>query len=254
MPVMRLALLLLAALFVTPAHASDGVLEINQACAATGCFAGDTPGFPVNITAAGSYRLTSNLVVPDASTSAIIATFGDVSIDLGGFTIKGPAQCSGIPATCTQTGSGVGVSGAGHTHIFNGTVRGMGSIGIAPGADGRVWDVTVSGNGEEGLYLSRGDSVRNSTILSNGADGIKANTGGGFAEVAGCTVRGNGGHGVVASNGLIVDSMFHANGGAGISGSAAYKGNIVSSNATLGVSSGEAIGCNSIDGVAVCPP
>ena len=53
-------LLLLA--FAGPALAVDGVVEINQTCAVnTGCFAGDTPGFPVTITVAGSYRLTSNL-------------------------------------------------------------------------------------------------------------------------------------------------------------------------------------------------
>jgi hypothetical protein len=42
--------------------ASDGQLEINQACAVnTGCFPGDDPGFPVTITQPGSYRLTGNL-------------------------------------------------------------------------------------------------------------------------------------------------------------------------------------------------
>ena len=67
----RLMLLLLFAL-ATPALASDGVLEINQTCAVqTGCFPGDTAGFPVKITASGSYRLTGNLVVPDAFTSGI---------------------------------------------------------------------------------------------------------------------------------------------------------------------------------------
>ncbi len=45
----------------TSAFATDGVLEINQTCAVqTGCFAGDTAGFPVEIDVAGSYRLTSN--------------------------------------------------------------------------------------------------------------------------------------------------------------------------------------------------
>lgn len=39
-----LVLLLLS--LVSPAFASDGVLEINQTCAAgPGCFAGDTAGF-----------------------------------------------------------------------------------------------------------------------------------------------------------------------------------------------------------------
>lgn len=44
-----------AALSSIPASASDGVLEINQTCAIqTGCFAGDTAGLPVTISASGS--------------------------------------------------------------------------------------------------------------------------------------------------------------------------------------------------------
>ena len=48
----------------TPALAVDGVIEINQARAmAGGITAGDNPGFPVNLTESGSYRLTSDLTV-----------------------------------------------------------------------------------------------------------------------------------------------------------------------------------------------
>jgi hypothetical protein len=55
---------LLLLLFAAPALASDGVLEINQTCAVeTGCLAGDSPGFPVTISTAGSYRLTGSLNV-----------------------------------------------------------------------------------------------------------------------------------------------------------------------------------------------
>ena len=43
-------LVLLFLVLATPALASDGVLEINQTCAVqTGCFTGDTAGFPVTI-------------------------------------------------------------------------------------------------------------------------------------------------------------------------------------------------------------
>ena len=48
-----LLLLLLSAL---AAHADQGSLEINQLCVASGCFAGDSPGFPVEITQPGSYQ------------------------------------------------------------------------------------------------------------------------------------------------------------------------------------------------------
>jgi len=40
---------LLAATLASAASASEGVLEISQACAAVGCFPGDGPGFPVTI-------------------------------------------------------------------------------------------------------------------------------------------------------------------------------------------------------------
>jgi hypothetical protein len=57
----RLMLILLLLLFATPALAVDGVLEINQTCAVqTGCFAGDTAGFPVTI---GASRARSGIVL-----------------------------------------------------------------------------------------------------------------------------------------------------------------------------------------------
>jgi hypothetical protein len=44
-----------------PAHAVDGVLEINQACAVnTGCFVGDTAGYPVVECLWGSRREAGN--------------------------------------------------------------------------------------------------------------------------------------------------------------------------------------------------
>lgn len=54
----RLALFVLLSLAApltgTSAFASDGALEISQACATAGCFSGDTPGLPVTIRRSGS--------------------------------------------------------------------------------------------------------------------------------------------------------------------------------------------------------
>jgi hypothetical protein len=56
------ALLLAATLVPLPGAAVDGVIEINQSRAlAGGVTPGDAPGFPVTISARGSYRLTGNL-------------------------------------------------------------------------------------------------------------------------------------------------------------------------------------------------
>src|SRR5262245_35297368 len=109
------------------AWAEPGDLEINQACATgPGCFAGDAPGFPVQISAAGSYRLTGNLVVPSENTDAIqvlvLATPTPVTIDLGGHEIRGPVVCSGSPIACVPgsgTGRGIG-SSADRTAVRNG--------------------------------------------------------------------------------------------------------------------------------------
>ena len=51
---LRLLLPIAPLLAAGPVRAGDGVLEISQTCAIeTGCFTGDTPGFPVTIASAG---------------------------------------------------------------------------------------------------------------------------------------------------------------------------------------------------------
>ena len=69
-----------ALLLASAALAVDGVIEINQARAAAGNVTpGDGPGFPVVISASGSYRLTSNL----------LATSGQDGIDVTTSTLHG---------------------------------------------------------------------------------------------------------------------------------------------------------------------
>jgi hypothetical protein len=107
------------------------VITIDQAKATNGnVTAGDAAGFPITINASGSYKLTSNLVVP-AGTDAILVTAGNVSIDLNGFSIIGPGNCSGQPAsmTCTATGTRGISSAVSNIHrlsVRNGMVGGFG--------------------------------------------------------------------------------------------------------------------------------
>ncbi len=98
-----LAQLLLAA----PVGAVDGVVEINQARAlAGGVTTGDTPGFPVTISQPGSYRLTSGLNSTNTGVPIVrIEVSGSVKLDLNGFSITGPNECSGVPLVCTGTAS-----------------------------------------------------------------------------------------------------------------------------------------------------
>ena len=128
--------LLLFLALPSPALADDGVLGINATCAVqTGRFAGDTPGYPVTLSQPGSYRLTSNLVQPDAATSVIRATANDVS----GASAK------------------------------NGAVRGA-ARGIFLGDHCAVSDLRVIETTHSGVETQVGVSVASDTIFSLGSN------------------------------------------------------------------------------------
>ncbi len=172
---------------VTLAHpvlASDGLVEINAASAtAGGITPSDLPGLPVTIDTPGSYVLTSDLVIPGADTSAIVTTGPSLStnqltIDLNGFQIVGPTQCSGPDTSCNPTGTGdgirVGPGGAWTLTVRNGYIVGMGNLGISSNSRVEIFDVTIGSNGGGGVVLN-GGKVANSTIRANGGDGIRSN-------------------------------------------------------------------------------
>jgi hypothetical protein len=238
------------------ARAVDGVLEIDQTCALAGCFPGDTAGFPVT-TGTGSYRLTSDLVVPD-TTGVFVAT--GASLDLNGFAIRGGGTCTGEPVTsCAGSTSGSGISTGERARVHGGHVQGF-TTGVAADNDARLFDLQVSHNSSTGVQLSRGASLRDSVVVFNGGSGVTSTAGGGFGEVVGCTVRGNALNGVTMSGGLVLDSRLQNNGLEGLrsfsgSSDAGYANNIINGNNGAGanVTGGRSIGCNVIDGAAVCP-
>jgi len=254
--VIALACALLAA-SAAAVHAGEGAREINQACVATGCFPGDTPGFPVQIETPGSYRLTSNLYVPNADATAIYAFALGATIDLAGFRVQGVNTCTGEPVTsCTTSAVAAGVWTGDRGRLFGGTIEGFGN-GIVGGRDARIHDVIVSQNANNGITAFRGLSVRDSTIVSNGGAGIQANSGGGHLEVSGCTIRGNQEQGVLVSSGLILESRIHNNGGPGIQtgGSTGVGLNQLSGNNGDGaeMTGGSILACNTIEASAECP-
>jgi parallel beta-helix repeat protein len=211
------ALLVVAA----AAHAVDGVLEINQTCAVNaGCFAGDTPGLPVTISAAGSYRLTSNLVVPDPNTDGIQLSAPDVSIDLGGFEIVG-AGCVGATTSCTPaTGTGIGVNatslGIPGASVSNGSITGMGGFGLRLGIQAKVTHLRVRWNRSVGIFAYLGSGISGNIVYENGGSGIEAEDG---ASISGNTAFGNGGSGITAGDGSTVSgNTSDANGFDGIDG------------------------------------
>jgi hypothetical protein len=165
-----------------PTRAGDGAKLLKQ------------PGaFPIVISQSGSYRLKSNLVVPDANTTAIDVEASDVTIDLNGFAILGPYVCSGTPGNCRAGGSGGGITGPGavtpaRVTVRNGTVKGMGGTGISLGEQGIVEDVRAIGNSGNGILVLGEGKIVGSIAIGNSGYGI---TTGGGRIVTGNIANGN---------------------------------------------------------------
>ena len=221
-----------------PVQASDGALEINQTCAVeTGCFAGDTPGYPVTIGEAGSYRLTSNLSIT-ADVTGIEISSSYVTLDLGGFQIAGPVSCSGtgIDLTCSARGTSDGVlalSSARYVTIRNGTVRNMSRDGVGIEADGTVEGIVARHNSRHGIASSQSVHARHSQAIENGDDGFDLDQG---SIVDGCTATGNWQHGVEidAEGGVVYGTVSRGNGARGlniVAGSRFGKNNVSTGHA-----------------------
>ncbi len=211
----------LVALFAESALAIDGVTEINQARAiAGGVTASDTPGFPVTLDTAGSYRLTGSLTVPDLNTSGVVIASNRVHFDLNGFSISGPGGGTG-------TGSGISTAGS-LTGIWvgNGFVSGMGDAGCWLGSDAFVERVIASGNGGDGIAARRLSSV---IANSNGNRGLLG------VRIQQCVADQNG-IGIGVETGIVADCSLHEN-GIGIDAifSPVIRGNEIAFSDTYGI-------------------
>ena len=182
-------------------YAVDGVVLIDQNRALAGNVTpGDAPGFPVTISVPGSYRLSGNLMVPDAHTSAISITADHVTIDLNGFSIIGPTVCTGRPVTAcnptTSDNSGHGVDGGSQNNVtvLNGSVSGMGGFGISLLGIGGSVEKVHADNNHLGIALRFG-TVSGSISIANFTYGISCAN----ATCTGNVARGNGSAGILAS-------------------------------------------------------
>jgi hypothetical protein len=223
-------------------YAQDGVTLIDQTSALTGNVTpGDAPGFPVTISRSGSYRLGSNLILPNAITSGIQITAPNVTLDLNGFSIIGPGVCTQDPlgfATCPTPGQAVGVSagddqtpGPRSITVLNGSVRGMTFTGIQLTGDGStvervksdgnfragfdvngtVSESSATGNGFDGIVAL---TARNNTSVKNRRFGVEVRTLGGL--VTGNIAMLNGNQGITAAESTITGNTSTFNQGAGI--------------------------------------
>jgi len=208
--------------FAPAALAVDGTVLINQSTITNGLTGCPTGGrFPIVICQSGSYRLSGNLTVPDANTDAIHINADNVSLDLNGFAILGPATCQAgtFPVPCSVTGFGFGiVSDNNNISVSNGAVNGMGGSGI-------------------GLF---GVGVRIEGLrVANNADVFGAAIGANFADISNCTVTTNAGDGIFLGAGTVSLNFIGFNDGNGIispsavEGVTALKPGLVASNNTV---------------------
>lgn len=269
------------------AQAVDGVVLIDQAKAlAGGVTSVDAPGFPVTIGSSGSYRLSGNLTVPDANTTAIEITAPEVTVDLNGFAIKGPCVCSqgsDKSVTCSPTGVGRGITSASQKDVAiqNGSVKGMGNYGIyLGGANCIVEGIRASSNGQDGIRLTgtagnnasttnKGQGIvattaTNNTASYNGQVGITAttvtnststgNAGNGInaTTITGCTSNSNGRYGLLAN--MASNNTASGNTLYGLMSLGGYAQNVLVYNNGTGaqVSGGVNLGQN-LCGSTICP-
>jgi hypothetical protein len=183
------------------ATAEESLVRIDQAAVKA------AGGFPYKITQPGSYRLTSNLVVP-ATANGIMVTASNVVLDLNGFSISCAGnQLAGItedPASATSFTN---------VQVRHGTVTGCGTgVYLASTFSSDIEDLTVSNYTKVGIQLSVGQ-VRRSTLLGNGVLGSVS-----------LFLQG----GIVESNHLIGDN-FGISGGVG---SLLITGNVIEASMT----------------------
>ncbi|MFK7898468.1 MAG: hypothetical protein AB8G23_21730 [Myxococcota bacterium] len=248
----RIAPVMLGLALAPMASASGGAFEISQACAvSTGCFPGDSPGYPVTINAGGAYRLTSNLRVTDAADVGIQVTASHVDLDLNGFSLscaEFTPPFSVTPCSDTQNASGNGIQALSPVKglsVRNGTVRDMAANGLSV-HDAQISSLTVMGNSRAGILLG-GGLVEKSNVYDNQLNGIWTLS---ASRVAGNVVRDNGGVGILSGqHSAVIGNVAVGNGLSGISATnSIISQNSSSENGTSGIfASGGSVHSNVVD-------
>ncbi|MCD4748020.1 MAG: right-handed parallel beta-helix repeat-containing protein [Thermoanaerobaculales bacterium] len=240
--------------------AGEGVMEINQTVVEQGLppcsYLG--AGFPCDINSSGSYVLTGDLVAPDQNTDVIVVRSDNVTIDLNGFSIIGPNDCTlnDTVIECTAVGGGVGIlsSIGDNITVRNGTIRGTGDSAIALQDRTTVENIQVRDAGSEAIIVGSDShvvsctvtEVKGSAVYLFGSNAVVRDCQvsiidkvGVYVELEGATITGNtimrtgffaGGEGIyVAGSATVVGNTVHRSGGHGIvvGANGLVRGNVV---------------------------
>ena len=209
---------------------------------------------PRRIGGAGSYRLTSNLVIPNDDTDGIRITTSDVGIDLNRFAVISSfcldENSSCRPNSGTGTGIKVTTTASRGISVRNGSITGLGARGVQLGEQAEVSDLLVRWNGGDGIYVDVGSSVSNSVVFANGGDGIVADSG---SSVFDNTVNNNLADGIETGGGCSVrTNTVRSNNGLGLrmGSQSAYRDNTLSGNGGGCVTGGLTTGGNACNGAS----
>lgn len=176
-----LAFSLLGLLSLHGTAQAQTTLDQNKALAG-GSLPGDAPGFPITISQPGSYKLTSNLVVP-ANTTAIDITVPGVTLDLNGFSVMGPVKCVlGAPGmtlcNAAQNNFGTALIQAVDTTVLrNGIVQGSNGVGIKlTGQAHLLENLTVTATAGAGVLRNGGSgptTLKSVRVIGSLFDGVQ---------------------------------------------------------------------------------
>lgn len=166
--------------------------------------------FPIVINQAGSYVLTSNLVVTDPNLNAIEITVNDVTLDLNGHKIQGPH--TGSP--WGGTGNGIYANDKYNLTIRNGRIWGFGGDGVHlystypsnQGAGHRIEKIQAANNGKYGIK-AYSCLISSSTTNNNNEAGIDATD----STITDCVANKNLFFGILASSCTLANSTINRN-------------------------------------------
>ncbi len=235
-----LALAGIAAIFL-PAYAGD--LEPSGAPAPTmktldevePRIAIHASDMPLTITEPNSYYLAEDVNFTDDANNAITIGCDDVTIDLMGYTLKGPDSGS------TR---GIYMYGRNNVEIRNGTIRDFGSLAVYEGGSNgnnhRLIDMRFLSNGS-GVYLNGGGHlVKDCTAADNTSSyGMAVGYG---STVTGNTCHDNVVYGIFAdSSGRVSGNICYNNGQYGIytNSGCTITGNTAMNNTDTGIYASE---------------
>lgn len=155
---------------------------------------------PYVINASGYYRLGDNLSYSAASGNIVTINVSNVTLDLNGFFISGPA------GNTSQTTSGIYAQNRSNLVIFNGTVAncsiGVNIVGGSNSRNTRITNMRISNCSTAGIYDTTpvGHLIADNQITDIGYTAASGGRYGIYVESGSVAIRGNQVANIIAAN------------------------------------------------------